>query len=114
MLRSSLSRGLLTFSAVSSAHLLHQSRATLYADDGPSAKKPVTTKSWSYYTGQQIADTSQFRLFTGNGNRALAEEVSRYLGVSLSRLVTLPLFFPKLSAFLFVPINKDRVIYFTC
>jgi ribose-phosphate pyrophosphokinase len=49
------------------------------------ADKVVTTKSWSYYSGLQIADQEQFRLFTGNGNPALAREVSQYLGVSLSR-----------------------------
>ena len=47
--------------------------------------KPVTTKSWTYYSGLPISDKEQFRLFTGNGNPELAKEVARYLGVELSK-----------------------------
>ena len=49
------------------------------------ANRPVTTKSWTYYSGLPISNKDQIRVFAGNGNRQLAVEVAKYLGVELGK-----------------------------
>lgn len=47
--------------------------------------KPVTTKSWTYYSGRTIANKDNFKLFTGNGNPGLSKEIAEYLDVDLGK-----------------------------
>lgn len=46
----------------------------------------VTTTKWTFYSGKHISPESakNFLLIAGNGNKPLAQEVSKYLGVSLA------------------------------
>lgn len=46
---------------------------------------PVTTKTWTYYSGQPIADKDNFKLFSGNGNPKLAKDIAMYLDVELGK-----------------------------
>ena len=71
----------------------NQSKSVALADKQPAQPQhqnsrkpqPVTTKSWTYYSGLPIVDKDQFRIFTGNGNPDLATEIARYLDVKLGK-----------------------------
>jgi len=59
--------------------------ATTSSEPG-TANKPVTTKSWTYYSGLPVSNKEQFKLFTGNSNPELAKEVAKYLDVELGKV----------------------------
>ncbi|CAK9028596.1 Ribose-phosphate pyrophosphokinase (RPPK) (5-phospho-D-ribosyl alpha-1-diphosphate) (Phosphoribosyl diphosphate synthase) (Phosphoribosyl pyrophosphate synthase) (P-Rib-PP synthase) (PRPP synthase) (PRPPase), partial [Durusdinium trenchii] len=46
----------------------------------------VTTKSFTYYSGQGLADPDSVRVFAGSGNTEFAEQVSKYLGIGLGSI----------------------------
>jgi ribose-phosphate pyrophosphokinase len=46
-------------------------------------KTPTTTSKFKYYSGRPLSDPDNVRVFSGSGNRPLAESMAAYLGISL-------------------------------
>ncbi|GBG31033.1 Ribose-phosphate pyrophosphokinase [Hondaea fermentalgiana] len=46
----------------------------------------VLTSKFTYYSGRTLADPSKTMIFSGNGNVPLAEDIAKYLGVSLGNM----------------------------